>query len=63
MIASAACGLGALVLIRRGARRGIRPLAVAAVVAIIWGWGVAQFPYLLPTRPDDRGRRGAPPTR
>jgi cytochrome bd ubiquinol oxidase subunit II len=37
------------VLIRRGARRGARPLAVGAVVAVIWGWGVAQFPYLLPT--------------
>jgi cytochrome d ubiquinol oxidase subunit II len=47
VIASALCGLGALVLIRRGAR-GTRPLAVGAVVAIIWGWGVAQFPYLLP---------------
>jgi cytochrome d ubiquinol oxidase subunit II len=46
---SAACGIGALVLIRRRARRGIRPLAVGAVVAIIWGWGVAQHPYLLPT--------------
>jgi len=33
----------------RGARRGLRPLAAGAVVAVIWGWGVAQFPYLLPT--------------
>ena len=49
VIASAVCGIGALVLIRRGARRGTRPLAVGAVVAVIWGWGVAQFPYLLPT--------------
>ena len=49
VIASGVCGLAALILIRRGAPRGIRPLAVAAVVAIIWGWGVAQFPYLLPT--------------
>jgi cytochrome bd ubiquinol oxidase subunit II len=48
VIVSAVCGLGALVLIRRGARRGARELAVGAVVAIIWGWGVAQFPYLLP---------------
>ena len=32
----------------RGARRGARPLAVGAVVAVIWGWGVAQHPYLLP---------------
>ena len=28
--------------------RGARPLAVGAVVAVIWGWGVAQHPYLLP---------------
>ena len=37
-----------LVLLRRGARRGARPLAVGAVGAVIWGWGVAQYPYLLP---------------
>ena len=50
VILSAVCGLGALLLIRRGATRGARELAVGAVVAIIWGWGVAQFPYLLPER-------------
>jgi len=49
VILSAVCGLGALVLLRRGARRGVRELAVGAVVAVVWGWGVAQFPYLLPT--------------
>ena len=49
VILSAICGLGALVLIRRRATRGTRELAVGAVVAIIWGWGVAQYPYLLPT--------------
>ena len=60
------CGLGALALIARGARRGARPLAVGAVVAVIWGWGVAQFPYLLPQRltisagaaPERDARRG-----
>jgi cytochrome bd ubiquinol oxidase subunit II len=50
VILSAVCGLGALALIARGARRGARELAVGAVVAVIWGWGVAQFPYLLPER-------------
>ena len=49
MIASAICGLGVLTLLLRGARPGLRPLAAGAVVAVIWGWGVAQFPYLLPT--------------
>jgi cytochrome d ubiquinol oxidase subunit II len=48
VILSAVCGLGVLVLLWRGVRRGTRPLAVGAVVAVIWGWGVAQHPYLLP---------------
>jgi cytochrome d ubiquinol oxidase subunit II len=47
VLMSLVCGVGALVL-WRGAPRGVRPLAVAAVVAVIWGWGVAQHPYLLP---------------
>ena len=45
---SVVCGLGALVLLWRRARRGARELAVGAVVAVIWGWGVAQYPFLLP---------------
>jgi cytochrome d ubiquinol oxidase subunit II len=49
VIASALCGLAVLVLLAGGSRRGLRPLAAGAVVAIVWGWGVAQFPYLLPT--------------
>ena len=48
VILSGLCGLAVLVLLRRGAARGLRPLAVAALVAVIWGWGVAQYPYLLP---------------
>jgi cytochrome d ubiquinol oxidase subunit II len=50
VILSGLCGLGALVLLARGASRGARPLAVGAVVAVVWGWGVAQFPYLLPEK-------------
>jgi cytochrome bd ubiquinol oxidase subunit II len=49
VIVSGLCGLAALALLATGGRRGLRPLAVGAVVAVIWGWGVAQFPYLLPT--------------
>jgi cytochrome d ubiquinol oxidase subunit II len=48
VIASGLCGLGVLALLWRGGRRGVRPLAVGAVVTVVWGWGVAQFPYLLP---------------
>jgi cytochrome bd ubiquinol oxidase subunit II len=50
VILSAACGIGVLVLLHRGARRGARALAVGAVVAVIAGWGVAQWPYLLPAK-------------
>lgn len=48
LVASIAFGLAALGALARGLPRGPRPLAIAAVVAIIWGWGVGQHPYLLP---------------
>ena len=48
VLLSVACGALALVQLWRGARRGARPLAVGAVVAVIWAWGAAQYPYLLP---------------
>jgi cytochrome d ubiquinol oxidase subunit II len=60
VILSALCGIALLALLlgpagqegsarRHAGRRLLRPLAGGAVVAVIWGWGVAQFPYLLPT--------------
>ncbi|HEX2708256.1 MAG TPA: cytochrome d ubiquinol oxidase subunit II [Solirubrobacterales bacterium] len=49
VVLSALCGGGLLVVLLGGGRRPLRPLAAGAVVAVIWGWGVAQFPYLLPT--------------
>ncbi len=49
VILSALCGVGLLVTLLRGGRRPLRPFAAGAVIAVIWGWGVAQFPYLLPT--------------
>ena len=48
LIASGVLGLLALWALVRGVRRGVRPLAVGAVVAVIWGWAVAQHPYLFP---------------
>ena len=56
VILSALCGTGVLAVLLAAARhpdaapsRLLRPLAAGAVIAVIWGWGVAQFPYLLPT--------------
>jgi cytochrome d ubiquinol oxidase subunit II len=56
VVLSAVCGIGVLATLLSAARRPaaasswlLRPLAAGAVVAVIWGWGVAQFPYLIPT--------------
>jgi cytochrome d ubiquinol oxidase subunit II len=48
VLASVVLGTAALVLLRRNAPRGTRVLAVAAVVSVVWGWGVAQYPDILP---------------
>jgi cytochrome d ubiquinol oxidase subunit II len=32
----------------RGATRGVRVVAAAGAAALVWTWGVAQYPYLLP---------------
>jgi len=49
VVLSLLCGAALLAVLLRGGRRPLRPLAAGAVIAVIWGWGVAQFPYLLPT--------------
>ena len=33
----------------RGAHHGARVLAMGAVATVVFGWGVAQWPYILPT--------------
>jgi cytochrome d ubiquinol oxidase subunit II len=49
IVASAATGAAALVLLRRAVPRLLRVLAVAAAAAVVIGWGAAQYPYLLGT--------------
>jgi cytochrome d ubiquinol oxidase subunit II len=49
VILSGVCGLAALLLLALGSTVGVRPLAIGAFVAVIWGWFVAQHPYLLPS--------------
>ncbi len=48
IVASGVFGLGALVALSRRGPRGTRAMAVGAVTAIVWGWGVAQYPDILP---------------
>jgi cytochrome d ubiquinol oxidase subunit II len=49
VILSTVCGLAAIVLLLRNSVVVARVAAVGAVAAVVWGWGVAQWPYLLPT--------------
>ncbi|HEX4304450.1 MAG TPA: cytochrome d ubiquinol oxidase subunit II [Solirubrobacterales bacterium] len=49
VIVSAVSGIGMMIVLLSGGRLLLRPLAAMAVIAVIWGWFVAQFPYLLPT--------------
>ena len=49
VLVSAACGVAALVLLRRAAPAPLRALAVGAVATVVLGWGVAQYPQLLGT--------------
>jgi cytochrome d ubiquinol oxidase subunit II len=49
VIVSGICGIASLVLMLRGTTRWARPLAMVAVATVVVGWGVAQWPYMLPT--------------
>ena len=49
VVVSTVCGISALVLLLKEQIRVARAFAVGAVVTVVWGWGVAQWPYLLPT--------------
>jgi cytochrome d ubiquinol oxidase subunit II len=48
VIVSAVCGLASLGMLLRGARRIARPFAMLAVATVVIGWGIAQWPYILP---------------
>ncbi len=50
LVISAAGGLATLVLVRRGLHGIARVSAALAVVAVLWGWAVGQYPYLLEDR-------------
>ena len=47
VLVSVACGVAALVALVRRAYGPARLAAVGAVVAVVAGWGLAQYPWLL----------------
>ena len=50
VVISVLAGVMVLVLLVIDRTRLVRPFAGLAVAAVIWGWAVAQYPYLLPPR-------------
>jgi cytochrome d ubiquinol oxidase subunit II len=60
VIVAGASGLAVLALLTAGLARGVRALAALGVAAVVWGWGVAQYPSLLPGTPVTLGNAGAP---
>ena len=48
VILSAVCGIASLILLVGDATHWARLLAIGAVASIVIGWGVAEWPYILP---------------
>jgi cytochrome d ubiquinol oxidase subunit II len=48
VVLAGVCGLAVLASLTVGHTKGIRAIAALGVAAVVWGWGVAQFPVLLP---------------
>jgi cytochrome bd ubiquinol oxidase subunit II len=48
VVLTGVCGLAVFALLTAGRPKGTRIIAALGVAAVIWGWGVAQYPVLLP---------------
>jgi len=60
VILAGVCGLAVLVLLAAGRTQGVRVIAALGVAAVVWGWGVAQYPVLLPGTTVTLSNAGAP---
>lgn len=54
------CGVAVLALLATRRLAGVRVIAALGVTAVIWGWGVAQYPVLLPGTGVTLTNAGAP---
>ena len=48
VVLAAVCGLAVIALLLAGRSRGLRVVSAGGAAAVVWGWGVAQYPTLLP---------------
>lgn len=62
VIVAGLSGLTVLAALASGHTLGVRELAAIAVTAVVWGWGVAQYPVLLPGTTVTLTNAGAPHT-
>jgi cytochrome d ubiquinol oxidase subunit II len=67
VIVAGLCGLAVLALLTAARRNGVwvigvRAIAALGVAAVVWGWGVAQYPVLLPGTAVTLSNAGAPHT-
>jgi cytochrome d ubiquinol oxidase subunit II len=60
VIVAGVCGVALLVLLAAGRLVGVRVIAALGVAAVVWGWGVAQYPVLLPGTAVTLSSAGAP---
>ena len=60
VILAGVCGLAVLALLTIGRLKMVRVVAALGVAAVVWGWGVAQYPVLLPGTAVTLTSAGAP---
>ncbi len=60
VVIAGVCGLATIGLLVAGTVMVARVVAALGVACVIWGWGVAQFPVLLPKTPLTLYNAGAP---
>ncbi len=61
VILAGICGLAVFTVVGTGRRRrAVRGIAALGVTGVIWGWGVAQYPVLLPGTDLTLANAGAP---
>jgi cytochrome d ubiquinol oxidase subunit II len=60
VILAGLCGLIVLIQLTIRRRTGVRVISALGVAAVIWGWGVAQYPVLLPGTTVTLSNAGAP---
>jgi cytochrome d ubiquinol oxidase subunit II len=60
VVLAGVCGLAVVILLAAGRLTGVRGIAALGVAAVVWGWGVAQYPALLPGTAVTLSNAGAP---